>query len=161
MLNKIASVIPFPRRRIASDGATVNSGQSEDKDTIPTRFEEAQAIASDAQVIASDRVGPGLALDEITSETVFEVHGLTPRQRVQLFLKVVLAELDVMAKKQGCDRGDHMPQRRLHRRYVVMAKQCNWPDISQKALTGHLEKLGCKRIRLNDAARTTVIQLPK
>jgi len=157
-MKKIASIIPFPRRRtasdIASDQLAVNCGQPDAPDAIPTRLDTASETTS-------DDVGPGLTMDQITSETLFEVHGLTPRQRVELFLKVVLAELDVIAKKHGCARGDQMPQQRLHRRYMVMAKQCSWPPISQKGLTTHLEKLGCIRIRLNDRARTTVIQLPK
>jgi hypothetical protein len=135
MMKNIASIIPFRRRR--------------------------ENLAQPVESVQSDAV-PDIVYDAVPtpSQIASDVIGMTDQQKIRLFLNVVLAEQHWLADKHGVERATHMPAKLFYRRYSHLVKDCGFPNLSPKMLTQKLVAAGCKRKRLNDAARTTVIEFP-
>lgn len=96
----------------------------------------------------------------IASDIASDVENMTVEQKVRLFLNVLQTEAARLAEIHGIDRAEYLPQSLVFRRYQVFVEKMGFPKISPKRLTMKLVAAGCKRKRLNDAARTTVIELP-
>lgn len=136
MMKNIASIIPFRRRR--------------------------EAVAETVETCEPDAV-PDVVYDAVptSSQIASDVVGMTDAQKIRLFLNIVTAESYWLADKHGVERATHMSAKLFFRRYSHLVEECGFPKLSPKLLTMKLVAAGCKRKRLNDAARTTVIEFPE